>query len=199
MRDEALLMGELQNVGGIGGLAAELARQRPLGTGAVADDAADHPAAGGGARDFLRLGLAIDGKESDAEPKGRCDFRLLLDRVAVGDPLRRRARREHGPNLAHRGDVEAAAEPGQQFEDFRRRVGLDGIEHLGVRQHLGEVEIVVADHVKIDDEAGSVFGALLEKFADSRGHCHPLPYPTGGDAAEVNLLRRARLRTVRSH
>ena len=86
--------------------------------------------------------------------------------------------------------------PGQELEDFRRRVGLDGIEHLAVGQRLGEVEVVLADDVEVDHEAGSVIGALLEEFADACGHCHPLPNPTGGVAAEVNLLRRARFRTI---
>ncbi len=96
----------------------------------------------------------------------------------------------------HRGDVEAAAEPGQKLEDFRRRIGLHGVEHLGVRQRLGEVLIVLAHDVEIDDEAGSAIGAMLEKFADACGHRHPAPYPAGGVAAEVNLLRRARFRTI---
>ena len=74
--------------------------------------------------------------------------------------------------LRQRSDVEAAAEPGQELEDFRRRIGLDGIEHFGVRQRLGEVLIVVADDIEIDDEAGSAVETLLQEFADTRGHSH---------------------------
>ena len=196
MRREPALVRELQNVGGIGGLAAELARQRPFGAGAVAMDAADHPAAGGSARDLLHLGLAIDGEQRDAELAGGGDLGRLLDGVAVGDALRRRAGRKHCLRLAHRGDIEAAAETGEQFEDFRRRVGLDGVEHLGVRQRLGEAKVVVADDVEVDHEARSVLAAILQKFADACGHLDLLPYPAGGVAAEVNLLRRARLRTI---
>ena len=46
------------------------------------------------------------------------------------------------------------AELGQQLEDFRRRVGLHGIEHLRVRQRLGERQIVLADDVEVDHQAG---------------------------------------------
>ena len=76
-------------------------------------DAADHPAARRGTRHLLDLGLAIDGEQRDAEPEGRRDLALLLDGVAVGNALGRRARGEHGLGLAHRGDVEAAAETGE--------------------------------------------------------------------------------------
>ena len=159
-------------------------------------DAADHAAAGRGARHLLDLGLAVDREQRDAEPEGFGDLALFLDGVAVGDAVRRRAGGEHLVGLGQRGDVEAAAEIGQQLEDFRRRIGFDGVEHLGVRQHLGEVLIVLAHDVEIDDEAGSVIGAMLEKFADACGHATQLPDPAGGVAAEVNLLRRARSRVI---
>jgi len=92
--------------------------------------------------------------------------------------------------LGDRGHVEAAAKLGEQPEDFRRRIGLDGVIHFRVRQRLGEVLIVLAHDVEIDDEAGSDIGTLLEEFADACSHCHPAPNPTGGVAAEMNLLRR---------
>ena len=64
------LVRTLQNVGGEFRLAAELARQRPFGAGAVAMDAADHARAGGGAGDLVDLRLAVHGKEGDAELEG---------------------------------------------------------------------------------------------------------------------------------
>src|SRR5262249_36104657 len=60
VRDEAAPVRELEDVGRIIRLAAELARQRPFRARAVAMDAADHAAPGRGARDLLDLGLAID-------------------------------------------------------------------------------------------------------------------------------------------
>ena len=138
-------------------------------------DAADHPAAGSGARHLLDLGLAVHGEQRDAELEGYRDLALLLDGVAIGDALRRGARRQHVVGLADRGDVEAAAEPGQELEDLRRRIGLDGVEHLAVRQRLGEVQVILAHDIEVENEAGSVFGAMLEKFADACGHFEPAP------------------------
>ena len=106
-------MGHFQNIGGVGRLAAEFARQRPFGARAVAVDAADDPATGRGASDFLNLGLAIDREQRDAEPKGLGDLPLLLDRVAVGDAVGGRTGCQRGVGLGDRGHVEAAAELGQ--------------------------------------------------------------------------------------
>ena len=135
-------------------------------------DAADHPAAGRGARDLLHLGLAIHGEQRDAEREGGGDLALFLDGVAVGDAVGRGAGGERVMRLGERGHVEAAAQAGKQLEDFRRRIGLHGVEHLGVRQRLGEVQIVLTDDVEIDDEAWSVIGTRFKKFADACGHLH---------------------------
>jgi hypothetical protein len=169
-------MGKLENVGGVFGFAAELARQRPLRPGAVAMDAADDAAAGRDAGDLLDLGLAVHRKQRHAERSSGRDLALLLDRVAVGQALGRGAGGEHRLGLAHRGDIEAGAELGQELEDFRRRVGLHGIEHLGVRQRPGEGRIVLADHFEVDDQTGSLVLAVLEKFADACGHSSRFPY-----------------------
>ena len=120
----------LQDIGCVDRLAAELARQRPFGAGAVADDAADHAAAGRGARDLLDLGLAVDRIERHAKPEGVGDLALLLDGVAVGDAVRRGPGGERGLGLADRGDIEAGAKLGEQPEDLRRRIGLDRIVEL---------------------------------------------------------------------
>ena len=130
------------------------------------------------------------------KPEGFGDLALFLDGVAVGDAVRRGAGGEDLMGLGQRGDIEVAAEIGQELEDFRRRIGLHRVEHLGVRQHFGEVLVVLPHDVEIDDEAGSVIGTMLEKFADTCGHATQLPDPAGGVAAEVNLLRRARPRVI---
>ena len=84
---EPALLRHFENVGRKVGLAAEFARRRPFGAGAVAMDATDHAGAGSGTRDFLNLGLAVDCEQRDAQPEGGGDLALLLDRVAVGDAL----------------------------------------------------------------------------------------------------------------
>jgi len=117
--DEALLLRALQDVGGEFRLAAKLARQRPFGAGAVAMDAADHAAAGGGAGDLVHLRLAVDREQRNAELEGGGDLALFLDGIAVGDAVAGAAGSEHGLRLLHRGDVEGRAEPVQQTQDFR--------------------------------------------------------------------------------
>ena len=155
MRLQPRLEGVLEHVDGHGRLAAELARQRPFGSDAIGEDAAEHAAARRRAGDLLDLGLAIDRVEANAERVGAGDVALLLDRIAVADAVGRGAGGEHHLDLGDRSGVEAGAELGQQRQHFRRRVRLHGVEHARVRQRLGEGVVVVADDVEVDDEAGA--------------------------------------------
>src|SRR5213076_231641 len=59
-------------------VAAELARQWPLGARAVVEDAAEHFGAGGGTGDLLDLGAAVDREQANAEREGARDVTLLL-------------------------------------------------------------------------------------------------------------------------
>ena len=160
----------LEHVGCHGRLAAELTRQRPFRAHAVGEDAAEDAASRCGARDFLDFGLAIDREKADAERVGARDVTLLLDRVAVGDAVRRRARREHEFDLRHRSGVEARTESGQERQHLRRRIGLHGVEHTRVGERLGEGLIVVANDVEVDDKARPVVGTIKQEIADARGH-----------------------------
>ena len=188
-------MGVLQHVRGHIRLAAELARQRPFGADAVGQDAAEHPRAGGGTGDLLDLGLAVDGVEPHAERVGPRDVTLLLDGVAIADAVRRGAGRERHLDLGDRGGVEAGAERSKQRQHLRGRVGLDGVEHLGVRQRLGKVLVVGAHDVEVDDEARAfvpaAFAAAAQEFADARGH-GALPMAQGGTAARCDAGFRGR-------
>ena len=157
----------LEHVRRHGGIAAELARQRPFGAGAVEQEAAEHTRAGGGTGDLLHLGLAVDREQTDAEREGARDVALLLDRIAVGDAVGRGAGRERHLDLGDRGGVEAGAERGEQRQHLRRRVRLHGVEHARVGQRLGKGGIIVADDVEIDDEAR----ALVTTIAQERRGC----------------------------
>ena len=84
-------MGVQQHVHRHGGLAAELARQRPLGASAIGEDAAEHLGARSGARDLLHFLVRIDGEERNAQRMGARDVALLLDGVAEGDAIGRGA------------------------------------------------------------------------------------------------------------
>jgi len=104
---------------------------------------------------------------------------LLLDRVAVGDAVRRRAGGQRHLDLRDRSRVEARAEAGEQREHFRGRVRLHGVEHAGIRQRLGESAVVVAHDVEVDDQDGAfvdpALAALTQKFTDALGHWRTLP------------------------
>ena len=118
-------------------------------------DAADDPATRRHVGDLLYLGLAIDREQRHAELESLGDLALFLDRIAVGDAIGGGARGEHRVGFGDRGHIEAAAEIGQELKDFRRRISLYGVIDFRVRQRLGEVLIVLADDIEIDDEAGS--------------------------------------------
>ena len=157
--------------------AAELPRQRPLGAGAVAQDAAEDldlalVDAGfpRGAGDLLDLGLAIDREQPHAELERAQDVALLLDGVAEGDALRRGARREHELDLRHRGGVEARAELREKAQHLRRGIGLDGIEHARVRQRAGELHVVVLHDLEVEHHAGPVLMSVAQELADALGH-----------------------------
>ena len=167
-------VGMLEHVDRHRRLAAELARQRPLRPDAVGENAAEHAAPGAARRDLLDLGLAIDRIEANAEREGARDIALLLDRVAIRDAVGGGAGGEHHLDLRDRGGVEAGAQPGEQRQHFRRRVGLHRVEHARVGQRLGEAEVIVAHDVEVDDEARLVVLAaclaVTQKIADALGH-----------------------------
>src|SRR5712672_925455 len=104
---EAIPLCEIEHIDSHLRIAAELARQRPLGAGAVVQDAAEHLGARRGAGDLLDLRAAIDREQANAEREGTRDVTLLLDRIAIGDPLRARTSGQRHLDFGHRGAVEA--------------------------------------------------------------------------------------------
>ncbi len=170
VRDKAERMGALEHARSHVGRAAELARQRPFRARAVAQDSAEDLRARRGARDLLHLGFAIDREQADSERISARDVLLLLDRVAEADAVGRRASGQRLLDLAHRGGVEARAEPREQIENLGRRIRLDGVEHARVRQGAGEAQIILAHDVEIDDEAGPIFVVAREELFDAVSH-----------------------------
>ena len=145
---------------------------------AVAEDAAEHARTRRGAGDLLDFGLAVDGVEPHPEREGARDVALFLDRVAEADAVGRRAGGERLLDLGRARAIEAGAEIGEQVEDLRRRVGLDGVEHPRIRQRLGEMRVVFAHDVEVDDEARAVFGIAEHELLDAIGHSG-IPHATG--------------------
>ena len=151
-------------------LAAELARQGPLGARAVAQDAAVDARARRLAGDLVGLGLAVDGKERHAAREGGRDVALLLDGVAERDALRRRAGSERHVDLLHRGAVEVGAELGEQREDFGRRVRLHRVVDAAVGHRALETQVVLPHDVEVDDEARAFRARIAQEIDDTVGH-----------------------------
>ena len=143
----------LEHVCGHCRLAAELARQGPIRPDAIGQDTAEDPAARRGPGDLLDFGLAVDRIEADAERVGARDVPLFLNGVAIADAVRCGTGCQHHLDLGDRGSIEAGAQLRQQRQDLRRRIGLHGIEHPRVGQGLCKGTVVVANHVKVDDQA----------------------------------------------
>ena len=167
---EAKTLGEVEHLDRHLGIAAELARQRPFGAVAGHQDAAEHPRAGGRLRQLLQFGLGVEGEQGNALAMGIGDVALLLDGVAERDAIGRGASLQAKIDFTGAGDVEVGAQPGQQGNDFGCRIGLDGVIHLGHRQPASDVEIVLSDHVEIDDQAGGGGLNVFQEAGDLGGH-----------------------------
>src|SRR5690606_31917857 len=116
---EAKVVGMTQHVYRHGRNAAELARQRPLGAFAIGQNAAEYLGAGGGTRNLLHFLDTIDRKEAHTQLERTGDITLLLDRVAIGNTIRRRTSVERHFDLSHRGGVEGRTQRNKQTQDFR--------------------------------------------------------------------------------
>ena len=173
-RLQAQTLGEVEHLDRHLRVAAELARQRPLGAGAIIENAAEHLGAGGGTGDLLDFGGAVDREQANAERKGARDVALLLDRIAIGDAVRRRTGSQRHFDFGDGRGVEARAHRGQQRQHFRRRVCLHRVEHAAVRQSLREGLVVVAHDFEVDHEARlgveALAAAVAQEFLNTFGH-----------------------------
>jgi len=86
---EAKRMGVQQHLGCHVGVAAELAAQRPFGSRAIGEDAAEHPRTRSGARNLFDFLDTIHREHGNAKLMRPGNVALFLDGVAVGDALRR--------------------------------------------------------------------------------------------------------------
>lgn len=117
------------------------------------------------------------------------DIALLLDGVAVRDAVGGGAGSQHHLDLAAAGGIEGRAEPGEQFEDLRCRIGLHRVVHVGNRQIAAQRAIVVGNHVEIDHQQGGVGTSLGEVTVDLGGHRNS---PRARIGARHTLVRSGR-------
>ena len=99
--------------------AAEFARQRPLGTVAGDEDAAEYLCAGCGARQLLELESAVEGEQPQPRLIGEGDVLFLFDRVAEGQTIGGDAVGEAELDLAAARHVEIGALALEHGDDLR--------------------------------------------------------------------------------
>ena len=145
-------------------VAAELARQRPVGAAAfVAQDAAEDARRRAPTSTSLSSSAsAVEGERRTPQDDGVGDVGALLDRVAVAN--RAGSRRPRGTGRSPPGWRRRSRPPGHPAgAGSRRRVGLDRIEDLGGRQRGAQLVVARGDDVEVDhqDRGG---GTLLSQI-----------------------------------
>ena len=151
VRHQAQVAGEDQQVHGHVGLAAEFARQRPVGSGgAFGEDTYIDFRARRGLGDIAQVGFRVGGVQAHALVVEVADVLGFLDGVAVADALRADTGGQHFVQLVDRGDVEVRALVAQQVDDLDGRVGLHRVIHLGEFETGAQVIVGLADDRGVD-------------------------------------------------
>ncbi len=152
------------------GDAAEFARQRPVGAGAIDQDAAENPRPRGRPRQLLELVRAVEGEQAQSRAISKDDVLFLFYRVAERQPVRGHAVIEAQLDFAAAGHVEIGALAVEHGEDRRGRVGLYRIVDAGERQMPAQCVVSLGDGVQIDDEAGGLGRIFGEEARDPLIH-----------------------------
>jgi len=155
--------------------AAELARQRPFGTFAIGQNAAEYAGTWGCAGNLLDFLMAVHGEEIDAERVSACNIAFLLDGVAEGNTVGGRTRIERHLDFSHGGAIEVGAHGSEQLQDFRSRVCLDGVIDRAVRQGVTERVEIIAHDVEIDHKAGTFGTAGIDEVEDASSRHRYVP------------------------
>ncbi len=155
VRHQAQLASEDQQVHGHVGLAAELARQRPVSGGRTfGEDAHVDLRARCRLGDVAQVGFRIGGEQAHAFLVEVTNVPGFLDGVAVADALGADAAGHHLVQFVDRGDVEARTLVLEQVDDLDRRVGLDRVIDLGEFEAGAQVIVGLVDGGGIDDDEG---------------------------------------------
>lgn len=141
---------------GHAGVAAELAREGPVGTFTIEDDAEVDERARGALGHVLQVLVRVAGVELHAVVVGERDLFARLDRIAVADPVTRDTEAEQLLDLGPRGDVEVRATLIDRSDHLVERTRLDGVEDAGAGHRADETVIGRVDALDVDDEAGAL-------------------------------------------
>ncbi len=127
-----------QERGGLVGRDAELAGEGGGGAGVVGAEPDGDRGAGGEAGEEVDVGGGVGGEAVHARGDGGADVGGLLDRVAPAQALGSDAGEQAGVELTDAREVDARAALGEQREDLRVRIRLDGVGELGFGQGVTE-------------------------------------------------------------
>jgi len=159
VRHQTEVAGQDQQVHGHVGLAAELARQRPVSGGrAFGEDAHIDFRTRRGFGDVAQVGFGVGGVQAHALLEEVADVLGLLDSVAVADLIRADATAQDFVQLIDGGDIKARAFLFEQVDDLDSRVGLDRVVDLGEFETGAQVIVGLGDHRGVDHhERGFLF------------------------------------------
>ncbi|MNN47761.1 hypothetical protein D3C81_1621950 [compost metagenome] len=158
VRHQAQVASEDQQVHGHVGLAAELARQRPVGSGrAFGEDTHVNLRTRRGLGDVAQVGFGVGGVQAHALLVEVANVLGFLDGVAVADAVSADATVHDLVQLVDRGDVEVRPFFLEQVDDFHGRVGLDRVIDLGEFETCAQVIVGLADHLGVDEHERGFF------------------------------------------
>jgi len=152
VRHQAQLLGEDQQVQGHVRVAAELARQRPVGAvGTFGEDTHINLCPRRRLGNVAQVGFRVGGEQAHALLIEVANIAGLLDGIAIADALGSYASAHHLVQLVDGGDVEVAALVAQQLGDLDGRIGLDRVIDLGKREAADQLIIGIGDGLLVDD------------------------------------------------
>ncbi len=169
---QAQLAGQDQQVHGHVGLAAELARQRPVcGSRALGENTHVDLGAGSGLGDVAQVGFGVGGEQAHALLVEVADVLGFLDGVAVADALRTDAGLHHLVQFVDRGDIEVRTLVAQQLGDFGSGIGLHRVVDPGEGEAVGQLVVGIGDGLLVDDHEGGflLVGEGLHALEGFRG------------------------------
>ena len=91
---------------------------------------------------FCKFGATVECEQSDAMCERPSDITRFLDRVAIGNTVRRRADIEAGFDFREARGIEIRAERQQRGQNFLGRVRFNRIENIGLRQGPRKIAVI---------------------------------------------------------
>ena len=147
-------------------VAAELARQRPVGRlAAFGQNPAEDPGARRLLRNVAQVRFAVGCEKGDALFMEVTDIRGLLDRISVADAVRGNSERQHPVQLVARRDIEMGTQVAQQLEHLNCRIRFHRIIDFGERKMRQQLFVIPLDNIEVHHQkrSGMAVGLLFHE------------------------------------